>query len=174
MYFHPTLLVPTVLDFSVRTLCTLTAPLVISRTFGISDDSHPFAYSLADFACSSASLLFVLPIETIRRRLQIQSRGGRQIETCVETQPRPYAGFSDALWRILTEEQSKPPRRRRRRSSKAKETAQEVVEDKGWFQATGIAQLYRGFGMGVSASAIVFMLSLMVGREEPDAGWAEL
>lgn len=180
MYFHPTLFVPTLLDSSVRTLLSLTGPLLIARTLVISEDTHPISYSLAELTCSSTSLLFALPIETIRRRLQVQSRGsGRPIEACVETRPAPYAGFTDALWRIVTEEQSTPPKRRRRKSFKAKEketlASGGSASSSGWFQATGIGQLYRGFGMGVSANTLVFVLALLTaGRDRSDAGWAEL
>jgi mitochondrial fusion and transport protein UGO1 len=179
MYFHPTLFVPTILDSSVRTLLSLSGPLLIARTLVISEDTHPVSYSLAELTCSSASLLVSLPIETIRRRLQVQSRGGRPIEACVETRPVPYAGFMDALWRIVTEEQSTPPKRRRRKSFKAKEKENLAsggsASSSGWFQATGIAQLYRGFGMGVSANALVFVLAFLTsGGDNSDAGWAEL
>jgi hypothetical protein len=42
----------------------------------------------------------------------------------------------------------------------------------GWLDNTGLGQLYRGFGMGVGALALVLVLGLITG-EEPE-GWAEL
>lgn len=42
----------------------------------------------------------------------------------------------------------------------------------GWLENTGLGQLYRGFGMGVGALALVLVLGLITG-EEPE-GWAEL
>ncbi|CAG8631541.1 5781_t:CDS:2, partial [Acaulospora colombiana] len=42
----------------------------------------------------------------------------------------------------------------------------------GWLDNTGLGQLYRGFGMGVGALALVLVLGLITG-EEPE-GWAEI
>lgn len=180
MYFHPSLFIPTLLDHSIRPLLSLSAPFIISRTLGISEDSHPVMHGFAEFLCSSASLLITLPIETARRRLQVQNRGKRTFKACVETRPTPYVGVVDVIWHILTEERSAVPKRRRRKSraSKGKEReddVEETVEKEGWFADSGVAQLYRGFGTGVWANVIVFVLGLATGPDErPDGGWAEL
>ena len=50
----------------------------------------------------------------------------------------------------------------------------EDPEDGGWWRNTGLGQLYRGLGMRVSASAVVMVLMMVYGGEEPDAGWTEL
>lgn len=42
----------------------------------------------------------------------------------------------------------------------------------GWLESTGFGQLYRGFGMGVGALALVMVLGLVFGEE--GEGWAEL
>lgn len=92
----------------------------------------------------------------------------------------------DALWHILTEERSDLPvkattsRRKRRASTKGKEVAsksgedQEGDEEDSWLRHTGIGQLYRGLGMRIGASVIVFVLALLSGGDEPDSGWAEI
>jgi len=86
--------------------------------------------------------------------------------------PAPYNGVVDTLWHILTEERSDLPLRvkakRARLGSKMKE------EDESWFKNTGLGQLYRGLGMRLGASAIVFLLAVVSGGEEKDSGWAEL
>jgi len=38
----------------------------------------------------------------------------------------------------------------------------------------GIEQLYRGFGMRLSASFLVFLLGVTNGGFDTDSGWAEL
>lgn len=43
----------------------------------------------------------------------------------------------------------------------------------GWLANTGIGQLYRGYGMGVGALALVLVLGLITGSDD-DGGWAEL
>ncbi|KDQ20648.1 hypothetical protein BOTBODRAFT_151452 [Botryobasidium botryosum FD-172 SS1] len=182
MYFHPNLFFPTILDNSIRPLLSLSAPFVISRVLGISEESHPVAHGFAEFAYSSASLLITLPIETARRRLQVQNRGRRSFKACVETRPMPYVGVMDVIWCVLTEERSGVPKRRRRKSrSKGKEKDEdgseqsEALDKESWFADSGVAQLYRGFGTGIWANVIVFALGLFSGPDDkPDGGWAEL
>ncbi len=75
----------------------------------------------------------LLPIETVRRRLQLQSRGGEKerIRTVVKVREKDYVGIVEAMWRIVTEETG--VRRRRVMSEK----------DEGGVIA-GLRQLYRG------------------------------
>ena len=41
-------------------------------------------------------------------------------------------------------------------------------------QSMGMGQLYRGLGMQLGASIIMFGLALFSGRDEADGGWTEL
>jgi mitochondrial fusion and transport protein UGO1 len=187
LYLHPHLLIPTVLDSALTSVIALALPGLLARSLGaahVSPDTHPFTWGLAEFAGSCVGLLAALPFETIRRRLQVQTRGNaRALRTCVETRPIPYNGVVDAAWRIVTEERSDLPlnRRRRRRhssASKAKasqetdgeESADEHETDsESWLKHTGVGQLYRGLGMRLGASAIVFLLAMVA-----ELGWTEL
>lgn len=186
-YLHPQLLIPTIIDCTLRPLVSLAMPGLLVRYVGarISQDSHPVAWGTAELAGSCLGLLVTLPFETIRRRLQVQVRGtARPIRGCVELRPQPYAGVVDTFWHILTEERSDLPlpiaRQNRRRSSlKGKERADAVVaedaeEPDHWTKHTGLGQLYRGLGMRLGASAIVFVLALLSGDDSGDSGWAEL
>lgn len=175
MYLHPNLLIPTIIENTLRPLLALSAPLFIERTLFVTEESHPVAYQAAELLFSSATLLLTLPIETARRRLQVQTRGSGRFQTCVETRPSPYTGVFDVLWKVLTEERSLPTTlRRRRMSSQGRETEEEVKEKRSWLASTGIGQLYRGFGMGMGASGVVFLLATLAGGDSSDAGWAEL
>ncbi|CAE6432477.1 unnamed protein product [Rhizoctonia solani] len=175
MYLHPNLLIPTVIENTLRPLLALSAPLFIERTLFVTEESHPVAYQVAELLFSSATLLLTLPIETARRRLQIQSRGSGRFQACVETRPSPYTGVADVLWKVLTEERSMPiTLRRRRMSSQGRQMDEEVKEKRSWINNTGIGQLYRGFGMGMGASGVVFLLATLAGGDSSDAGWAEL
>lgn len=73
-YFHPNLLIPTLLDYTFRPLLSLSAPLLIEHKLRLDPLTNPVSYSLAEFCISSASLIITLPIETVRRRLQLQAR----------------------------------------------------------------------------------------------------
>lgn len=149
----------------------------------ITEDSNPIAWGIAELAGSCIGLLVTLPFETVRRRLQAQVRGrAKPLKGCVELRPAPYNGVVDALWHILTEERSDLPilrhSKRRRISTKGKEREGTPVavpeEDGSWLRHSGIGQLYRGLGMRLGASAIVFVLALVSGGDNADSGWAEL
>lgn len=128
-----------------------------------------------------------LPLETARRRLQIQARGSaKPLRACVEVRPLPYTGVSDVIYRVLTEERSDLPIRRRRKrigqveekekggneKDRGKNDDNEVVDS--WLRYIGIGQLYRGLSAKLGASALVFALGLVSGGEEADGGWAEI
>lgn len=189
IYLHPHLLLPTLLDCTLRALVPLTLPGLVASYIGfgvpLSPETHPLMWAAADMLGGCAGLLVTLPFETIRRRLQAQMRGdARALRACVELRPMPYNGIVDALWHILTEERSDLPlekKRRRRKSTSAKGKARgeaeraEALGEEGesWLKNTGIMQLYRGLGMRASANLVVFVLAMLSG-DEPDSGWAEL
>ena len=194
VYLHPHILFPTLLDCTLRSLVPFVLPGLVASylSFGgapITAETHPFMWGVSELLGSCAGLLITLPFETVRRRLQVQVRGtAKPIKACVELRPSPYNGIVDALWHILTEERSDLPlktsKRRRRKSvgskGKTKESKDgegeesESEENESWLRHTGIGQLYRGLGMRVGASVIVFVLAMLSGGDEPDAGWAEL
>ena len=188
IYLHPHLFMPTVIDNTLRPAVSLALPGLLAAYLGmqISEDTNPIAWGFAELAGSCIGLLVTLPFETVRRRLQVQVRGrAKPVKGCVELRPAPYNGVVDAFWHILTEERSDLPIRRGRKrhgsqaNTKGKERAgseleEEVHEEGGWFRNSGIGQLYRGLGMRLGASAIVFVLALFSGGEESDGGWAEI
>jgi fusion and transport protein UGO1 len=180
VYLDARFLFPTLLDHSVRPLIALALPGLIQRHLGLRDPaSNPLTFPLAEFTGACAGLLVTLPIETVRRRLQVQSSratgsGSGKVEACVRVRPWPYVGVVDALWRILSEERSAPPRRRRRTRGKGRLRETEFIPEveEGFLTSTGVGQLFRGFGMGVGALALVLVIALATGGE--DEGWAEL
>ncbi|GLB36473.1 putative mitochondrial carrier (TC 2.A.29) family protein [Lyophyllum shimeji] len=187
IYFHPHLFIPTIIDNTLRPVVSLAFPGMLAGYFGIhiTEELNPWAWALVELGGSCLGLLITLPFETIRRRLQVQTRGNaKPIRGCVELRPRPYNGVVDAFWHILTEERSDLPIRkvRKRRDSRVStkgkerveaEAEEEEAEEGGWFRYTGIAQLYRGLGMRLGASVIMFFLEFF-SVEEGDGGWAEI
>lgn len=191
VYLHPHILLPTLLDCTLRSLVPFILPGVVASYLAFggtppTPESSPFMWATSEFLGSCVGFLVTLPIETVRRRLQVQVRGtAERIKACVELRPAPYNGIVDAFWHILTEERSDlplVPRRRRRKSVNARgkvpegkaESSAEGDEDESWLRNTGIGQLYRGLGMRVGASVIVFVLTLLNGGDDIDSGWAEL
>lgn len=57
---------------------------------------------------------------------------------------------------------------------KRKEEEGEVEGGDSWLRHTGVGQLYRGLGMRLAASVIVFLLAVVGGGEDADGEWAEL
>jgi fusion and transport protein UGO1 len=148
----------------------------------MTEDTHPIGWGVAELAGSCLGLLVTLPIETMRRRLQAQVRGNaKPLKACVEMRPKPYNGIVDAFCHILTEERSDLPivrRRKRRNNGKGKEKEEEEEETyESWWKHTGLGQLYRGLGMRLGASAVVFVLALFGGGgefENGEGGWVEI
>lgn len=189
MYFHPHLLIPCVLDTALTSAIALALPGLLARSLGaahVAPDTHPLTWALAEFAGSCVGLLAALPFETVRRRLQVQTRGSaRPLRTCVETRPIAYSGVTDALWKIVSEERSDLPLKRdlRRRGAsktrsgdetdKEEKNDEQEAEGESWFKHTGVGQLYRGLGMRLGASAVVFLLAMVSGQES-ELGWTEL
>ena len=188
IYFHPNLLIPTFLDSALRSIISFALPGLIASYFGashITEETHPIAWGCVELTASCIGLLVMLPIETIRRRLQVQVRGTAEpIKGCVELRPAPYNGVVDALWHILTEERSDLPishhprcrRNPRSTNSKDEEKEEGTLDDEyeSLWKNTGLGQLYRGLGTRLSASVIYFVLNLFFNPEETDAGWVEI
>lgn len=196
IYLHPHLLIPTLLDCTLRAVVPVVMPRVVASylSFGgtpITPETHQFMWAISDWLGTCAGLLVTIPFETVRRRLQVQVRGtAKPLKACVELRPAPYNGVVDTMWHIVTEERSDlplKPRKRRRKSmsaaAKGKTNAEKTgseervvgdAEDSSWLRNTGLGQLYRGLGMRLSASVVVFILVALYGGDEPDVGWTEL
>ncbi|KAJ2920221.1 hypothetical protein MD484_g188, partial [Candolleomyces efflorescens] len=192
IYLHPQLLIPTLLDSAIRPMIALSLPgTVASSLIGPhgSPDSHPQTFAFSELVAACLGLFITLPVETIRRRLQVQVRGtATPLKACVELRPAPYNGMVDTFWHILTEERSdlpiRYPQRRRRASvvkskdgiSKKEEVVveEESLEGEGWSRNTGLGQLYRGLGLRVGGSVFLFVLALWGGGAQADSGWTEI
>lgn len=208
MYLHPELLYPTIIDCTLRPLISAYAPRYVAHFLShrlrlgsvmasgvraeITEDSNPGLWAFATLLGGCAGSIITLPIETIRRRLQVQTRGtALPLKTCVETRPQRYSGMADAFYSIISEERSdlplKPSKKHKgkkhRRSlstssakGKQKESAvvEEPEEEEGsWLSRTGVGQLYRGIGMHLLATFTVFVLELLP-TPNIDDGWTEL
>ncbi|KDN44951.1 mitochondrial carrier [Tilletiaria anomala UBC 951] len=73
-YLHPHLLVPTILDYTFRPFISLATPLFIDHYLRVDPNSSPVLYALWELIVSTIGLGLTLPIETVRRRLQVQAR----------------------------------------------------------------------------------------------------
>ncbi|WFC97981.1 hypothetical protein MYAM1_000702 [Malassezia yamatoensis] len=189
IYLTPLLCIPTILDFTFRSLLTLGAPLFVENTLRLDPNAVPISYALAELAISTLALGITLPIETIRRRLQLQyhpplRRNQRTnfgqptsantarvgLRACVETRPVPYTGFLECMYRIVSEETSVAPSK----LSAEDQNGFQMVVSRGFNSIGGLRNLFRGFGMGFSANLLVFVLTLLTGERQGSAGWTEM
>lgn len=74
IYGHPHLVIPALLDLTIRPLISLASPLVLERMFRVEANTSPVSYAFAELMINTSTLLFSLPIETVRRRMQVQRR----------------------------------------------------------------------------------------------------
>ena len=75
-FLHPHLLIPTILGYTFRPLISLGTPLLIDHYLRVDSNGSPVLYALWELILSTIGLGITLPIETVRRRLQVQARAG--------------------------------------------------------------------------------------------------
>ncbi|KAJ3037752.1 hypothetical protein HDV00_001337 [Rhizophlyctis rosea] len=152
--------VPTVLYYAVESFFKVASSAIIEGVFGVSGEHQPVAYLLCELALNAVELGVTLPLETVRRRLQCQiitkTPDEKNFETCVERSPMPYRGMWDCVWRMCTEEGGRRSRRGRRGKGKAGKGKT------GWWDSWGLRSLYKGFGMRLTAQAVVVVLNAVV------------
>ncbi|KAI9280525.1 mitochondrial carrier domain-containing protein [Sporodiniella umbellata] len=171
-------LVPTLLYHGITPLLSCSSPLIIARILGISAVDSPVLYGAAEFALSTLGLLMMLPLETIRKRLQCQVPSRSEpFKSTVALRPVAYRGVLDAVYKIMKEEGtrnksslSKKSKRDKARfsDSDASDTDEERLSRlkvKSVTSAWGIHGLYRGFTMQLAANAMVFVFQAMNGLE---------
>lgn len=192
VYLHPNLLIPTLLDLTFRPLIALATPLVIDQYLRTEPGAAPVRYALAELFVSTLGLLVTLPVETVRRRLQAQTRlqpthhrGGQhapglgpylRLRTCVLTRPEPYAGVWDTIRQIVREESTPTPQPL---GSKTKALApgkdgDDVLAQAGYSSLGGLRNLYCGFSMGFGTNLLVFLLTVVSGERGGVGGWTEM
>jgi fusion and transport protein UGO1 len=153
LYFSPSLLVPTLIVYTITPVLRHATPLIIDRWFGITAADAPTRFALWELGLNTIGLAIIRPVETIRRRLQVQAYGGgRELETCVAV-GHNYRGFWDCFYRIITEEGGKrtprprPQQRHRTSPSATSKQSMEKLSPVSWWDSWGIQGLYRGFMM---------------------------
>ncbi|KAG0089171.1 hypothetical protein BGZ93_004382 [Podila epicladia] len=152
-------LVPTLAYHLLTPLFTNSIPLVIERVFNIDVDNSPFFYHLADLTLNTVDLLIRLPVETVRKRLQLQIHAkipGKRYETVVETRKRPYVGMIDAIYRIIHEEGGQ----NKRLSKKTKQSG----GSESWYSSWAVRPLYTGLGMHLTTNVAMFVVSAIATR----------
>ncbi|KAG0205139.1 hypothetical protein BGX28_003180 [Mortierella sp. GBA30] len=174
--------VPTILYHTLTPLFANSIPLIIDRVFGLSSADSPMLYSLAELGLDTLDLLIRLPLETVRKRLQIQIQAkipGKRFETVVETRKRPYAGVVDCVKKIVKEEggaeQKGLDRRRRARrrgmSGTDSEDERQQYQKRPWYAALGVRGLYTGLGMHLTSNLAMFAVGAVTNLQDDSDDW---
>ncbi|KAF9374039.1 hypothetical protein CPB97_000164 [Podila verticillata] len=157
-------LVPTLVYHILTPLFTNSIPLVIDRVFNINSADSPFLYNFAELALNTLDLLIRLPVETVRKRLQLQIQAkipGKRYETVVETRKRPYVGMIDAIYRIIHEEGGQ----NKRLSKKTNESGS------AWYSNWKVRGLYTGLGMHLTTNTAMFVIGAVTNLQDESDDW---
>lgn len=99
-------MIPNIIQTFLTRIIRTAVPLFIERAFGV--DADGFLFVFLELILGNVELLFTLPLETVRSRLQCQQATLRTtdapFEKQVETSKLPYTGMVDCLQRIVEEE----------------------------------------------------------------------
>lgn len=170
LYLQNPLLGPTLLVHTLRPLLHHAAPLLIERVLSVSRSEAPALYALSIFAVNTLGAVVLMPVETVRKRLQVQTRGGaRELATCVAV-GRGYTGFGDCLRRVVMEEGGRRSMRTSGgkhgpgSSSRGGRSRSSSWGGDGW----GVQGLYRGFGTQIVLNAATALLGLLNGLPTED------
>ncbi|KAF8979130.1 hypothetical protein BGZ46_005775 [Entomortierella lignicola] len=175
-------LFPTLIYHTLTPLLSNSIPLIIDRVFKLSAADSPVLYSLAELGLNTIELLIRLPIETIRKRLQIQMqykdkdrRGSKKYKTVVETRKRPYYGMVDCVYRIIKEEgghHKRAPTTKVVKSADGKtQQITTVVTQRPWYAAWGVRGLYTGLGMHLTTNVALFAVGAVTNLQDEGDDW---
>ncbi|KAF9173281.1 hypothetical protein BGX21_003593 [Mortierella sp. AD011] len=175
-------LFPTLIYHTLTPLLSNSIPLIIDRVFKLSAADSPVLYSLAELGLNTIELLIRLPIETVRKRLQIQMqyknkerRGAKKYQTVVETRKRPYYGMVDCVYRIIKEEGGHHKRVSQTKVVKSADgKTQQItttVVQRPWYSAWGVRGLYTGLGMHLTTNMALFAVGAVTNLQDEGDDW---
>ncbi|KAF9916207.1 hypothetical protein BX616_004343 [Lobosporangium transversale] len=176
-------LFPTLIYHTLTPLLSNSIPLIIDRVFKLSAADSPVLYSLAELGLNTIELLIRLPIETVRKRLQIQiqrkdrqaSSSSKKYRTVVETRKRQYYGMVDCIYRIIKEEGSHHKRVSTTKVVKGPNGEQRLsttaVQPRPWYSAWGVRGLYTGLGMHLTTNIGLFAVGAVTNLQDEGDDW---
>jgi fusion and transport protein UGO1 len=106
----PQLFIPSLIYHSLNPIFQHSTPIVFDRLFGATPDDS-LLFVTTEFTISLLELMVMLPIDTVRKRMQCQvirktplTERERDFEGLVELDPIPYTSMLDCFYRIVTED----------------------------------------------------------------------
>lgn len=149
-------MIPSIMYHFVTTLTQNCLPVIIQRGFNISSFDSPLLYGILEIVLNTIGLVVSLPLDTIRKRLQIQIRAQlpvkKLLNSSVRTRDTKYDGTLHSLYNIITEE--------------SKLNSDLKIRENG----SGISQLYNGFSMHILSNVFTGLVSAFSGYND-DGDW---
>jgi fusion and transport protein UGO1 len=156
-------LFPTVVHHILQPLFKHSTQYIIERWLLISMEHTPIIYQLCEFALGTLETAILLPVETVRRRLECQVLSKlpeeKRFEGMIECSKIPYTGMIDCAGRIIAEEGNRESKRKKRRAAKKERSTVMYL----W---KSIGGLYRGFKMRVLSNVAILLLRSFTIDEE--------
>lgn len=119
-FIAPSSLFPiTLLNSTLPTLLTSSAPLLLRSNLHIDAVTTPSLYSIASFLTSTAELFLKLPLETLLRRAQVNALQSQHKSSTAKSRPEelrtvvapgPYKGVFGTVYSIVYEEGHRRPK----------------------------------------------------------------
>ncbi|KAF9418565.1 hypothetical protein BGZ94_009662 [Podila epigama] len=171
-------LFPTLIYHTLTPLLANSIPLIIDRVFKLSAADSPFLYSLAELGLNTIELLIRLPIETVRKRLQIQiqnnngaTKSTKKYRTAVETRKKPYYGMVDCVYRIIKEEGGHHKRTSRKTKGPDGTIITTPIAPRPWYAAWGVRGLYTGLGLHLAMNSMLFAVGAVTNLQDEGDDW---
>ncbi|KAJ1858055.1 hypothetical protein GGH12_003908 [Coemansia sp. RSA 1822] len=155
LYFSPFHLVPTLVKHTLDAVFRGLGAPAINLIANVDEFDHPTMFACCGLAWRTLSAVVMLPIDTVRTRLQAQPRYTQvkdDFRTCVPL-ARPYTGMANCLWRVVAED-GRGVKQMRDRASNV-----------GHY---GLRGLYPGLSVQVMANFLVFGLGF-IGADDDSA-----
>ncbi|KAI9502481.1 mitochondrial carrier domain-containing protein [Coemansia spiralis] len=172
LYFSSYHLAPTLLKHTLDPVFRHMGLFALDRGAGIDPYDHPTTFAFGSLVWKTMAATIMLPIDTIRTRLQAQPRYSKKptagaahldFRTCVPLSPVPYTGMANCAWRIVTEEgESLKTMTKRRAVANAGDKGQQVSSAVGHY---GLRGLYPGFTLQLAANVAIFGLGFFSANE---------
>ncbi|KAJ2082874.1 hypothetical protein H4R24_001266 [Coemansia sp. RSA 988] len=188
LYFSPFNLVPTLVKHTLDPIFRNMGSFAIDRVAGIDPYDHPTAFALGGLVWKTISAVVMLPVDTVRTRLQAQPRytkkgtnGSmsllqpkgksakavepfREFRTCVPLAAVPYTGMANCAWRIVSEEGLSLKKMRKQQAAAIAASSTGNTEEAHFISNVGhygLRGLYPGLALQLVANVAIFGLSFI-------------
>ncbi|KAJ1898835.1 hypothetical protein LPJ66_002498 [Kickxella alabastrina] len=191
LYFSPFHMVPSLLKHTLDPVFRDMGSFALDRVAGIDPYDQPTTFALGGLIWKTMSAAVMLPIDTIRTRLQAQTRyvsklkgskplgssavagkdSFKEFRTCVPLSEVPYTGMGNCAWRMVTEEGESLGQMKKRQAAvmMAIMNGDDMKAQRMQVGQYGLRALYPGITLQLVANVAIFGLSFISTDEMEDS-----